>query len=358
MPHIKWPEITSFHNVRKAVMKYPELCNSKFSITYRAKCKLHGTNSCVQIVAKDQSPSPEMEVLAQSRSTILLATKGAIQGHDNAGFGAWVKSNEEAWKTINWANVRAVADTHCPGKIVQSVCFFGEWVGNGIQRGTALNKLDNKVFALFAMMIVVEDEELPLFVGNPSGIKSHCPEIPDTYVLPYHGEKIVVDYSKSAEDLQETADLLGKAVDEVEACDPWVKSTFGIEGIGEGLVYFPVSEEHLGRESFSNLAFKAKGEKHKVVKQKQTVQVNPETAASIDEFIELVVTEPRLEQGATEVGGEFETKKIGKFIGWVTSDVHKECQSELEASSLTWKQVTKAVTTKARLWYMHKIDTT
>jgi len=61
--HIKWPKITSFHNVRKAVNKYPELCGTSLKISYIAKIKLHGTNSAIQISSKDNS------VVAQSRSS-------------------------------------------------------------------------------------------------------------------------------------------------------------------------------------------------------------------------------------------------------------------------------------------------
>ena len=353
MPHVKWPEITSFHNVRKAVAKYPHICNGKFSVTYHGKCKLHGTNSCVQIVAKDKGAPPEMEVLAQSRSTILNT------GHDNAGFAAWVREHEEDWRAVDWWAIRRLANNLAPHKDVESVCFFGEWVGPGIQKGTALNKLDKKVFAVFGMMLVVSEEETPLFIGTPTGISTYLPKVPDTYVLPYYGKPIVVDYSKSSQDLQETVDFLNKAVEEEETCDPWVIETFGVEGIGEGIVYYPVSPAHMGREAFSVLSFKAKGEKHKVVKQKAAVQLSPEAAASIDEFVELVVTEPRLEQGVTDAcGNEYDAKKIGQFIGWATRDVNKECQAELEASGLTWKQVAKAVSAKARTWYMHKIETT
>jgi hypothetical protein len=77
----------------------------------------------------------------------------------------------------------------------------------------------------------------------------------------------------------------------------------------------------------------------------------------VAEFVDLVVTGPRLEQGVQEAcGGEYDNKKIGPFIGWVSKDVNKECQDELEASGLTWKQVSKHVTTKARTWYIAQME--
>ena len=341
MNHIKWPSIEAFHNVRKAIKKYPHISNGKFNVTYRGKVKLHGSNFCIQIAAKDS------KMLVQSRKKVITPEM------DNAGSAAWAYEAKESWKAIDWNKVRAFSPK------VSTVCFFGEWSGKGIQAGTAVNEIGKKILALFSVMLILEDEEPPIFLTDPADISTVLPNVPDTYVLPFYGEAIVVDYYKSAEELQETVDIFNKAVEGVEACDPWVKETFGVEGVGEGIVYYPVSKEHLGKESFSNLAFKAKGEKHKAVKQKKSVQADSEVVTSVSEFVELVVTEARLEQGVVDgCDSEYETKKIGMFLGWVGKDVKKECQSELEASSLEWKQVHKSITSKARMWYMHKIETT
>jgi hypothetical protein len=63
----------------------------------------------------------------------------------------------------------------------------------------------------------------------------------------------------------------------------------------------------------------------------------------------MVLTEARLEQGA---GGVYEMKSVAKFLAWISADVQKETQDELDASGLTWDQVSKAVTNKARAWYL------
>jgi hypothetical protein len=52
--------------------------------------------------------------------------------------------------------------------------------------------------------------------------------------------------------------------------------------------------------------------------------------------------------------GEFEMKEMGKFLKWVNSDIKKESITELEVSQLSWKQVSRPVTDKARNWYMKK----
>lgn len=61
---------------------------------------------------------------------------------------------------------------------------------------------------------------------------------------------------------------------------------------------------------------KAKGKTHRVVASKKGAQITPEVAKSIAEYVELMVTEPRLEQGVQQVGG-FDRKLIGTFVNWV-----------------------------------------
>ncbi len=101
------------------------------------------------------------------------------------------------------------------------------------------------------------------------------------------------------------------------------------------------------------MVFKAKGEEHQVVKTKQPVQIDPEVAKSIDEFVALFVTENRLEQFAQKIG-DFDMKKTGNFLKIFLEDVVKESTAELEASKMTWKDVNNAVSNKARAWWMDK----
>ncbi len=339
---IKWPSIESFHNIRKATAKYPHILNGNHKVAYRGKVKLHGTNAAIQFLEND--------VAAQSRTTVLNV------GHDNAGFAAFVERHKEAM-------LRA----HPP---LAGYTVFGEWVGPGINKGCAIHMVAMKYFVVFAALkrtsedmeekgkyeFVVEPEIL-LGMLNPHTENGLMNLVPNIHVLPWQTEKFVIDWNSSSESLEGVVKEINKVVDEVEACDPWVKETFKKEGTGEGLVYYPVSSEHLGRDNFSALGFKAKGEKHKIVKTKAPVVVDPAVAASVAEFVDLVVTEPRLEQGVQEAcEGEYELRKIGPFIGWMCKDINKECQAELEASELKWKQVSKAVTQRVREWYIAKTE--
>jgi hypothetical protein len=144
-------------------------------------------------------------------------------------------------------------------------------------------------------------------------------------------------------------------VGEVEACDPWVKANFGIEGLGEGIVFYPAPDKNgnVLKIDYDSYVFKAKGEKHQVVKNKQPAQLEPEKVQSIEAFVKLFVTEPRLEQFSTKVG--VDQKKTGEFMKAFCGDVEKESKAELEASSLAWADVAKAVGNEARKWYIEQI---
>lgn len=324
MEIIKWTDIEAFYNIRKYVLAYPNLLGEKDTVVYRAKVKLHGSNSAVRVFKDGR-------VFAQSRTQIISTT------NDNAGFAKWVAANEDQWSGI---------DTGGADEII----IFGEWCGPGVQKGVAVNQIPNKVFAVFAIQ-TMPDQQL---IVNPDIISSLIGTLDNVYILPWHGSELQVYWPGSDESLQAPIDQCNAAVAEVEKCDPWVKENFGIEGLGEGLVYYPVS--HIGLENFKNLCFKAKGEKHKVVASKNSAQANPEKAEGVDAFAALVLTEARLEQGVRAIAnGEllYDIKNVGKFIGWVSQDVSKETVDELQASGLEWKQVSRTIDNKARTWYLN-----
>ncbi len=298
---------------------------------------MHGTNAGVQ-VRKDGS------IVAQSRTTELT------DGNDNAGFAKWVSSNEDLWKKVQFC-LCGNPDTcykyeKCFNGTSDGLVIFGEWSGPGIQKGVALSQIPKRVFAVFAARYIGDD--LDVLIVEPEELQALVGHIPDTYVLPWH-TSFEVDLNASGEDLLPVVEEINKCVHLIEVNDPWVESTFGVKGTGEGIVLYPSSKEHLGLKNFNNLVFKAKGEKHKNIKTAAPAQLNAEAAASIDQFVDMVLTEARLEQGA---GGVYEMKSVAKFLAWVSADVQKETQDELEASGLTWDQVSKAVTNKARAWYL------
>ncbi len=345
MNFLPWPEIGNFHNLRKYLKQFPEVLEGYGKVRYFAKVKLDGTNAAVVV-------TPNKEIGAQSRSKIITPND------DNMGFARWVDSQKSYWEKLS-----------CDDDLI----IFGEWSGKGIQKNVAVSQISKKIFVVFSIVYRDINNNINC-VFDPEEIKKVLGDIPDVYILPWFSQKeenfsTTVDWLGTAEDLQPELDRINQAVLDVETCDPWVKENFGIEGIGEGLVFYPLGSFIDSWTKFSTFLFKAKGEKHKTVKQSAPAQANAEITNSANEFADLVLTEARLEQGAREVWYTysqtlpenwllpsigFDLKLIGKFLKWIEADVKKETSAELAVSQLTWEQVSKNVTNQARQWYLEK----
>lgn len=332
MKFYTWPKIEGFHNVRKFANSHPEILCDAPGVFYKSKIKLHGTNAAVQ-VHKDGT------VVAQSRSQVITET------NDNMGFARWVKQHESKW-----------AESESKGYVV-----FGEWCGTGIQGGVAVSTIGKKIFAVFAALSLDSDH----LVIEPNLLKIFCKGLGDeVYVLPWSDTNVSLDFTKSTEELHARVSHINNAVLAIEKNDPWVKETFGVDGVGEGLVFYPRflplydDPDFIWMKDFANLAFKAKGEEHKNIKTALPVQIDASFAASVDAFADMVLTEARLMQGAQETRLNetqmFSMKTLGKFLQWMMNDVQKETKAELDASNLTWKQVERSVQTHAREWFIEK----
>lgn len=323
---VKFPSIESLHHIRRDVVKgYLETVR----IGYRPKIKLHGTNAGITIRNE--------KVVAQSRNRLISPSD------DNCGFAEWVHENYDHWvETFK--------------NFPQVVTVFGEWCGKTIMKGVSISEIDTKAFCIFAIqkddVIIYEPEQISELIGEP---------LENVYVLPWQGERIDINYALPVPELQDVLDSINSEIQKIEACDPWVKETFGIEGPGEGFVFYPVNMDQMAggilRNDFSAYVFKAKGEKHRVQKQKSAVEISPEEQSSITEFVDTFATEPRFEQAINEMNLEYDARHIGPFIGWVCKDIKKETVREVEESGLDWKLLTKAIAAKARLWFINKIET-
>lgn len=325
LPFQKWTSIELLHNVRRNL----EILGDAVTITYRAKIKLHGTNAGVQVTTAGK-------VAAQKRSQIITSQS------DNAGFAAWVERNLEYFSAL---------------KTTENITIFGEWCGSNIQKGVAISQLKRKIFAVFAIQIGDDITTLKKLEIRPEQIALVLPKHEDIYVLPFYGQPITLNFG-NREQLKAAADTINKMVKTVERSDPWVKETFGIEGIGEGLVLYPEANSVVEKANYTDYLFKAKGIEHQVVKTKTPVTIDPEKAANITEFVRLFVTEARLQQAVTEAcDGQYDMKRLGDFMKWFALDVKKESVAELEAADLTWKEVSKPLMNDAKEWYKIQVAT-
>jgi hypothetical protein len=328
----KWPSIVQLLNVVHHAKAKGEAGLADTTIHYKSKVKLDGTNAAVVI-------DKEGNVFGfQSRTQFITPT------NDNAGFAGWASK-------VTWPR-------HQPDGLVRII--HGEWFGPGIQSGTACQKLPRKMFGIFCIERSFNrtDSETGeasgrYFIMNPEKIAETLKDWshPDVFIIPWHcfeGDMTLSDEDSVAL----FADRLNKEVLIVENRDPFVYNTFGIEGVGEGLVLYPTHEEVLSLREVQNLVFKAKGEKHRAKAAKVAAEVNPTVLNNVNAFVDTFVTDVRCQQGLTEAcGGVADMKKLGAFLKWMGADVEKESKVELAANGMVWKDVSAAVTAKAKGWF-------
>jgi hypothetical protein len=340
---IKFPHISLFRNVLAYVEhvntdpEVPEQYRIKSPVTFKGTAKLHGSNcGIVWDLATDT-------LTAQSRQTTLTP------GEDYKGFAAFVAEFESQVRGMFDDMLLATFNDRRPVKLA----LYGEWVGKGVvgkNKGTAVSLFDPKHWALFAAAAVFEEGEEPVMV-------SHVLEAIRTEGrignVPKSGHwTITIDFSDPAS----VASGLAYAqtwTDIVDKECPY-GARHGLEGKGEGIVWMPQGEYH-GRE---DLMWKIKTEAHSVVEEKlkrERPTVPEDGQEAIAAFVEATVTTNRLEQGidALEQQGKAATKRYtGDFIKWLTADVERECALQLEDAGLEWGQVSAAVTTKGREYFL------
>lgn len=327
--HVAWSSIGLLPYVVETLRLLSEQSGDpQPTVHYRTKIKQHGTNCAVQVRRDEES---KVHVFAQGRTDLLTPEA------DFKGFAKWVRQNEDRFRAISG----------------EDLTIFGEWAGPGVEPGMAISDAEDKMFLVFAVQ--VGRGEGAVLVYNPDVILHLVgPAVwaPGLLVLPWEAPEVTINFADS-ESVEAAARAMSAAVMEVEREDPFIKRLFGISGLGEGLVFYPVSEAPSDPERYCQMMWKAKGEKHQSVRVRQPVQAVPEVVASAEAFADLMVTEARLLQGVTTAcGGAYDTKLTGKFVSWLSGDVQKESTIELRASGLSWAQVQRAVEARGRQWYL------
>lgn len=338
VPFIPWPSIEGLpHLVKKAPFK------GLREITFRCKPKMHGTYAGIHIY--------NGQVQAQSR------TKNISVGDDNFGFAAWVADQQ-----ITSEEAKLYGKGHC--------ILHGEWAGPGIIAGTSLTKLKEKCFFVFCFEYISEEvdedgvpiirryylEEADILHNLPFNM--HPDANPRVKILPFYPLEVTMDFEKMT-GINEAAQAIAKELEKFDVNDPYVSAEFGVEGNGEGLVFYPrirarfsdgtLFADNMNTRESMELMFKCKTEKHKVAGTKELVPTSIEKVANVRAFASTFITSARIEQAlAANQITEMTKPKIGIVMGWLVKDVQKESVLELEASGLLWKDVSSAVAEEAR----------
>ena len=321
---VKFPKIESFHNKVKAANRY-ECPYTLWDI----KPKMHGTNASIRM--KDGM------VTFQSRKNEITPE------NDNFGFAAWAAEN--------------VAPYLLPLEYVNEYIIWGEWVGKGINHGDAVNQLEEKHFLIFGISLFGEDE-FYVHHSDSNTIKSLMNDIAPTLntsrvrIIPSYITFLDLNTQKGQGD---AADMLNEIVSEFEDIDPYVKKEFEIEGPGEGIVVIPTNHASIvDLEQLSNWAFKVKTEKHQTNKTNKPAVVKAPASKEVIDFVDMFVTEARLQQALTELEIDFDRKYTGDFLKWVGKDIQDESKDELEASGLEWKTCSKLIQERAKKWFFNE----
>lgn len=319
-------------------------------IDYIGTTKLHGTNG---------------SVVLHANGTISFHSKKSLLGYvcangeltllsDNAEFSQTMFRRLTTVKYIMSQAAELSKDFY--GEVLYPIKVSGEWCGSGIQKSVGISYLPKKAFFIFGMKCGETDQSSKrgwLPVCTTTQLTNENTEAQGVYsICSFETKRVTIDFQNPSY----SQNFLVEATKAVEKVCPvsnrlQCKNTDGeLVTLGEGLVWTPVDASLCYN---SGMSFKTKGEKHSVSKVKTLAAVNPEKLNSIKDFVDYAVTENRLEQGLTEIGKD--TKLIGKFIGWVASDINKEEADTLESSNLTMKDVGKYLATKAREWYISKL---
>jgi hypothetical protein len=346
---LKFPSIESFRhavaNVKRSCdyhqMPYPK-------VKYVGTVKLHGTNAGIEVDFANKTLIP------QSRERV-LSTEA-----DKAGFAAFVENNhDELFEMFN--NLFSFFTT----VMNPVVTVYGEWIGPGIQKNVGINQLSQKTFVMF--FVAFHDQ-----IESSDDGQIHCTFYPlsnwvgiDEIAVPHVThigkgiESPVIEIDFGQPDL--VVEQLEKLTSEYEEHCPFA-GTYGIDGIGEGLVWIPENSFGILPGGFEHrMWFKTKGEKHGNKSTNNTVKVAV-TAEKVEDFnalISQIMPMWRLEQGMSKLreSGIDEPSKAqtGDFIKWVVSDVHKEEIDTVEASEFEWKVVASELSRRARQWFFTKV---
>lgn len=291
---------------------------------YVGTVKLHGTNAGIEM-------SEDGTIRYLSRSRIIKP------GDDNAGFATHMSNHEDAIEDI----LQDIGGKYCESGKGETVTIFGEWCGQGIQKGVGINSQE-KMFVVFAILAGGRWLSPNLARRNLSARIFN--------VCDFQTWEMDIDFSRPELAQNKLIDLTMA----VEAECPVAKS-FGYSGIGEGVVWKPAD----GDQS-SKYWFKVKGEKHSTSKVAILAEVDVEAFRKKDELVAAIVTTARLEQGLELQTGLFgrklEMPEIGHFLRWVFNDVIKEESDRIEASGFQGKELGKPISDIAKRFYMKALD--
>lgn len=328
--HIKYPSIEQFKSTIHNVKSHAQFAGKDENgdaiydylrplpvLDYQGVTKLHGTNFAMGRIKSTG------EIWFQSREQIITPEK------DNAG----------AARFFHDKDLNSLFDK-IPG---ETVIVYGEWCGKGIQSKVSISQVPKR---LVIFDILADDRWLR--AKEVAAVKDESIEVYNIYDYAVFNTRI--DFNDPGVAQNE----LIKITTGVADCCP-VAQAFGVEGIGEGVVWRCVTPGYESPKFF----LKVKDERHSPSKVTTLKEVDTEKNAKMRALAEKLTPSWRLEQALVEVcglnnpGGFISLAKIGEYFKAVNQDINKEeKETMVEAGVEDFKDVVKYVTQISKAYFI------
>lgn len=295
------------------------------TIKFKGTVKLHGTNAGIGHTKEDG-------LWAQSRENIITPEQ------DNMGFARYVEDNKKSFQDLI-DHVRYVNHKVKPN---DGVFVFGEWAGSSIQKNVAIAQID-KSFFVFDVKIVPEDGSDPYHLPSDY-LRDNEHRIYN--IEDFLSYEIEVNFNEPELVQNELSDITIA----VEKLCP-VGKAFGIEGIGEGVVWVAQVKGH-------DYRFKVKGELHAGKSKVKTLKPVDLEKLELNKRIAHQVTPVwRLDQffnATTNQGADIDRKYIGDFIRAVIKDAYDEDLDIIEESGVDQKSLNPLISKIAKDYFFEQ----
>jgi hypothetical protein len=317
---------------------HPEANVTVDSVSLIGTVKLHGTHADILVY-------PDDRIVFQSRNITGLSV-----AKDNQGFAATMSNKTKVtlelrdmylarWKKLN------------PGTTLGKdlpVLIAGEWIGEKIQKDVAIAQLSRR-FVVVSININgawQKDEEY-------SDIS-----LPDHDI--YNASRAGLFYATLyPADYERTVSEIERMTEEVAAHCPFA-ATFGISGLGEGIVWKPVAPQYNVNPS---LWFKSKGGKfkptfHRPAKQNAGRDAVKEKRKEAAAMATTWCSQQRLEQDwdvLREKGVERDLRALGDFLKWIQQDILEEEKSHIDKHGVDEAALKIEIAKIAKPWYRAKL---
>lgn len=349
MSCISFPSIVQYRQVIRHIQDRCKYHNIPLpTLTFQGTVKLHGTNAGVVLL-------PSNEIQVQSRERVITPLD------DNAGFAMFVEKNKIYFKRLLDAFLG-----YCDCDLFSdraSIQIYGEFCGGSIQKGIGLSYLPKK-FVIFSVRISENAESTEwLSPSTVCGIFDSIKAPDDIHLITDFPTFYSSINFNTPEQYQNTLGELTQAVEkDCPVARYFLKDTKDVL-TGEGIVWECISEYNSGYNlpfTTKGLRFKVKGEKHSSSKVKTLAPVDIEKVNSINEFVSVVLTDSRLNQGLDnlkEHSKDLSERSTGDYIKWVVGDVLKEELDVIAASGWPARDITSALSKGAREFYFKHLNT-